>query len=453
MSEQATTTPADEARAARAADVLRRPSPAWLRDVRRQAFERFEALGWPTTRHEDWRQTDVRGLSRAHFVIAGAAAMHADRDAIAPVALPGLGGPALVFVNGRWAHDGGAPGALPRGVRIEPLGAALAADGVGLEAHFGRLTASAANPFVALNTALAEDGVLVVLPTGTRLERPIEVLFLSDGRRGEAGIEMHPRVLIVAGEGSEATVVEVHAGGPGSFANVVTEIAVGAGAGITHWVVQRSATDAFHMGRVQARLDRDSRFVSGTLQMGAALARNEVDVVFGAEGGDCQLDGLFVAGGQQHIDVRTNVDHAQPNCASRQLYKGVLGDRAHGVFNGRIVVRKDAQKTAAHQTNRNVILSEAALVDTKPQLEIYADDVQCTHGATIGRLDEDALFYLRSRGIGARDAHALLVHAFVHEIVSRVRPAALQPGLDAALAPRLATLVGSAPPPAERRSP
>jgi Fe-S cluster assembly protein SufD len=359
------------------------------------------------------------------------------------VALPGLGGPALVFVNGRWAREAGTPGALPRGVRVEPLSSVLAADGAALEPHFGRLATFDAHAFTALNTALADEGVVVVLPPGAVVERPIEILFLSDARRGDAGIESHPRVLVMAGEASQATIVEVHAGGAGSFTNAVTEIHIAPAAGITHWSVQRSAADAFHLARLQAALERDSRFVSGTLQMGAALARNEVDVTFGAEGGDCQLDGLYVVGGEQHVDVRTSVDHAQPHCTSRQLYKGVLGDRAHGVFNGRVIVRKDAQKTSAHQTNRNVILSEQALVDTKPQLEIYADDVQCTHGATIGRLDEDALFYLRARGIGAAEAQALLVQAFVHEVVSRARPDVLEPGLDAALAPRLTALTSA----------
>jgi len=447
MSESAVTTPQDEARATRATAILRAAQPGWLGERRRRAFERFEALGWPSTRLEEWRHTDLRPITRARVAPAGGATPpHADRASIAPVALPGLGGPALVFVNGRWCKDASSQAAaLPPGVRVESLAAVVATGGADVLAeHWARLAGFESHPIVALNTALAEDGVVVIVPPGVTVERPIEVLLLSDGARGDTGVESHARVLVVAGAGSDVTVVEVHAGGPGSFATAVTEIAIGAGAGVTHWTVQRSAEDAFTLGHTSARLERDSRFVSGTLQMGARIARNEIDVVFTDVGGDCQLDGLFVVGGEQHVDVRTNVDHASSQCSSRQLYKGVLGERAHGVFNGRIVVRPDAQKTAAYQSNRNVILSETALVDTKPQLEIHADDVKCTHGATIGRLDDDALFYLRSRGLDPSAAHTMLVQAFVHEVVARARPASLQPGLDAALVPRLVALAGTA---------
>jgi Fe-S cluster assembly protein SufD len=276
---------------------------------------------------------------------------------------------------------------------------------------------------------------------------PVRIVFLTSG----TAVESHARVLAVVEDGAQADVIEVHAGEGGGFTNVVTEIVAGPGAHVGHLKLQRLPAEALHIARTSATLARDARFTSVGLAFGAALARNEVAVRFTAPGGECTLDGLWLGDRNQHLDQQTYVDHAQPHCSSRQLYKGVLGGTARGVFYGRVLVRQEAQQTSAHQTNRNLLLSETALVDTKPQLEIFADDVQCTHGATIGRLDPDAMFYLRSRGLPVPEAQDLLLQAFAYEILERVEPASVRAEIEAVLATRLAEL-GAAPRAAGRSS-
>jgi Fe-S cluster assembly protein SufD len=429
-----------DARSARWAELDRGPAPAWLRAARQAAFERFTGLGFPTTRLEAWRHTDVTPIARAAFAAPAADGAHRLADAAARVALGGLGGPVLVFVNGRYASQLSNTGALQNGVRLESLALAWGEKDTALvEAHAGREPEAGAHAFTALNRALAEDGALVVIPRGLRLEAPIQLVFVAGPESGTA-VESHPRVLVVAAPEAQATIVEIHSGDGDSFTNASTEIVVGDAAAVTHHKIQRASATAFHIARTQARLGRDARFESLVLTFGAALARNEVDVCFDALGGECTLDGLWINAGTQHTDHQTFVDHREGHSTSRQLYKGVLGGTAHGVFNGRVLVRPDAQQTNAQQRNNNLLLSESALVDTKPELEIHADDVRCTHGATIGRLDAQALFYLRSRGLGERAAYEMLVQAFAREVLDRVPDAALRAAYDGLATERLAAL-------------
>lgn len=435
-----------DTRAARFAAFARQAEdtePAWLREARRAAFERFRALGFPTARDEAWRHTDAARIARTRFDAAPVAAL--DPPALrGALVLEDPESPILVFVNGRLAPAASRLAGLPGGARVLGLADALASDPAFLEAHLGRTAASDAHPFTALNAAFVEDGAVVHLRPGTVVEHPIQLVFLA-GTAGGAGapFETHPRVLVVAEEGSQAVIVESFAGEGMYLANAVSEVILGAGAVLAHVKVQRESTAGFHVGRTRAALGRGAGYSSTSLALGSALARNEVDVVFGGEGGSCALFGLYAVAGAQHTDNQTFVDHARPRCSSQQLYKGVLAGKARGVFNGRVVVRKDAQGTDAHQTNRNLLLTEEALVDTKPQLEIHADDVRCTHGATIGRLADDEVFYLRARGIGLEAARDILTRAFARETVARVRPEALRQALEAIVEEQLASFAAA----------
>lgn len=419
-------------------------SAAWLQDRRRAAWERFEMLGFPTTRLEAWRTTDVAPLAATAFAPAPRA--QATTAAVDAIAVAGLAGPRLVFVNGRWVPALSRLEGLPPGVRITTLANALNGGGSGLpgallETHLARVAGFETESFTALNTALFEDGALIHLSGGSFLGPPIQILFLAVTPPGAGSpFEIHPRVLVVAEAGASAEIVEIHAGDGTTFSNPVTEIVAAENGAIAYTRLQRDSQTAFHVGRVRVRLGRDARFTSRSLAFGAALARTEIEVELGGEGAECALYGLYAAGGRQHTDNRTRVEHARPHCTSTQLYKGVLAGESRGIFNGMVLVAKDAQKTDARQTNRNLLLSDGALADTKPQLEIYADDVRCTHGATIGRLDEAAVFYLRSRGIEAAAARDILTHAFAREVVEGASPPALRAALEEWTAARVAAL-------------
>ncbi|MEI8190274.1 MAG: Fe-S cluster assembly protein SufD, partial [candidate division NC10 bacterium] len=297
----------------------------------------------------------------------------------------------------------------------------MTADRALLEGHLARYADIQRDIFSALNTALMEDGAFIQIPRGTVLEQPIHVLYVS--APGAEPMATHPRTLIVAGENSQATVVEDHASlGDGVvFSNGVTELVAGDGSVLEHYLIERESARAYVIRTLRSQQGRASNLTSHTLLLGGALVRRNIHPVLAGEGGECLINGLFMAKGRQHMDNYMRVEHLSPRCASRQFYKGVLDDQARGVFHGRIVVHKDAQKTDAKQTNMNLLLSEEAQVDTKPQLEIYADDVKCTHGATVGQIDDDAIFYLRARGIPEASAKALLLFAFAGEMLQRIK--------------------------------
>jgi Fe-S cluster assembly protein SufD len=416
---------------------LQSPGGRALTPTRRAAFDRFAALGFPTTRHEEWRFTSVAPIAKTAFrpVEGDGPTVHeADLDAITPRL---RGGARLVFVNGRFAAGLSSVETLPAGVRAGDLAGALAGNEEVVEQHLARYAAYEEHAFTALNTAFMADGALIHVPAGASVERPIDLVFVSTG--GADPFITHPRNLIVAGVGSQVTIVEryVGLGGGLSFTNAVTEIVAGENAVIDHYKIGREATQAYHVGTTKLYQARDSSVSSHAVTIGGAIVRNDIATVLDGPGAHCTLNGLYLVSGRQHVDNHLRVEHAKPNCDSREYFKGVLHEQARAVFTGRIVVHKDAQKTDAKQTNMNLLLSEEAQVDTKPQLEIFADDVKCTHGATVGQIDEEAIFYLRARGLDEAMAKDILVFAFAEESLELVRPRRLRRQLQDVLLQRL----------------
>ena len=409
---------------------LKEKRPAWLRAFCKDAISCFTELGFPTTRDEDWRYTSVAPIARTAFKPAVCQVNGWSSSRLADVTLGEVACTQLVFLNGHFSQELSSPGKLPEGVKAGSLASALDSDGGLLEEHLARYTSYRRNAFTALNTAFVEDGAFVYLPKDAVVKEPIHLLFLSTASKDPA--VCHPRNLIVAGSSAQATVIESYAGLEGGvyFTNAVTEIVTGEQSRIDHTRLQRESERAFHVATMEVSQHRDSAFASRSISIGGKLVRNDLNVLLNGEGCDCTLDGLYFAGGEQHVDNHTTIDHAKPHCSSRELYKGILDGKSTGVFNGKIIVRKDAQKTDARQTNNNLLLSEESLINTKPQLEILADDVKCTHGATIGQLDEEALFYLRTRGIGDAAARSLLTYAFASEIIGRIRIQPIQCRLD-----------------------
>jgi Fe-S cluster assembly protein SufD len=412
--------------------------PAWLAAIRTAAMARFAELGFPKPRDEDWKYTNVAPIVRTAF--RPAEDDDDDRvteDDVAALRLSGAAGPEAVFVNGRLSPELSSLGELPRGVEILSLREALRRQPELLEAHLAQVASEGMGAFAALNTAFFEDGALVQLAPNTALRDPIHLVFFSTN--GGRPTVSYPRNLIVAGRGSQATIVESYGGADGQtyLTCSVTEVVAGEGAGVTHYTVQEEGKNAFHVGLLAARQERDSRFRDHSLALGAALARRDVRVLLAAEGAECELLGLFLAEGQQHTDTHTYIDHARPHGTSRELYKGIVDGKARGVFTGKIVVRKDAQKTDSQQTNKNLLLSREALVNSTPALEILADDVKCKHGSTTGQLDPGALFYLRSRGLSEPEARALLTYAFASDLVSRIDVAPLRSRIERRLRAQL----------------
>jgi Fe-S cluster assembly protein SufD len=365
---------------------------ATLTDLRERAAESFAKLGWPTTRIEEWRYTNLAPLQKIHWRTDDA-----PQRVETPATLAGRAAVELVFVNG---HLVDRSGNANFGVAADP--------GI---ADWER------NAMVALNTANAQDGARIEIPAGTVVDGFIHLLFIG---RGD-GIWSHPRNVIVAGSNSQVTVIETYVGTGGYFTNAVTELVAGDGAVIDHYRLECESLTAYHVGNVYIRQDRSSSVTSRNIAIGSALARVETHVALNGEGATISLDGLFVGTGSQHLDNRTVIDHIRPHCESHELYKGVLDENARGVFDGKIIVRPGAQKTLSRQESRNLLLSETAIVDSKPSLEIHNDDVKCNHGSTIGQIDDETLFYLRSRGIGEQEARNLLVYAFASEIVERMK--------------------------------
>jgi Fe-S cluster assembly protein SufD len=390
-----------------------------LREVREAAQARFEALGFPSTKNEDWKYTNLAPFVKKPWERAAAV-----RLAEIDHPLADLECPRLVFVSGRYEPRLSTP---PSGVRAGSMRDALPA-GVARYADFSR------NAMVALNTAQFEDGAFVEIAAGAALDAPVHILYISTG-----GGVSYPRTWIVAGRESQASIIESYLGlgDAAGFTAAVTELVAGDGAVIEHVKLQAESAGALHWGMLRVEQGAASNVASHNVAFGAALARTEIVAVLAGEGAECVLNGLYLTHGAQHIDTHTTLDHAKPHTTSRELYKGVLDGRSQGVFHGRIVVRPEAQKTDAIQRNRNLLLSREALVNTKPQLEIYADDVRCTHGATVGQVDEDAVFYLRSRGIPLDEARSLLVRAFSSEILDSIRMESLRMRLAAAVAARL----------------
>jgi Fe-S cluster assembly protein SufD len=407
---------------------------SWVASIRSEAIDRFAARGFPGPKDEAWRYTSVAPIARGGFALPRVVR----EDVLTPEQFERLtfepwACSHLVFVNGRFAPGLSSLLDLPRGVRVGSLQQALASQRERVEPHLGRHADGAQHPFVALNTAFLQDGAYLEVPRGVVVEEPIHLLFISTPNGGPS--MSHPRTLVIAGERSQVALVESYAGFGEAryFTNAVTEVVVGDGARVEHTKLQRESLGAYHVATLQFDLGRGAALTSHSISLGGALARNDLNVVLGAEGGDCTLNGLYVVEGRQHVDNHTLIDHARPHGTSRELYKGVLDGQARGVFDGTVVVRKDAQKTDARQENRNLLISEEALVDSKPTLMIHADDVKCSHAATIGQLDDNALFYVRSRGVGEAAARNLLTRAFVSDIIHRVGIEPVRAGLECLL--------------------
>jgi Fe-S cluster assembly protein SufD len=362
------------------------PAEPWIQKLREYAFARFSELGFPTTHDEEWRFTNVAPIARTNFRLAQATES---------------------FASGPVAREDAKP---------------------------GEIALVDANAFVALNTAFLNSVTVFRVPRGAVLEQPIEIQWdrppgLSSGG---AAVAFHPRTLIQIGANAQCTIVERYTGTGQYLTNAVTEIVAGEGAVVDHYKLQQEDIRAFHVANMQVHLGRSANFTTHSISLGGALVRNDVGVVL-SEGTEATVNGLYIVNGTQHIDNHTSIDHAKPHGTSHELYKGILDGKASAVFNGRILVRKDAQKTDSKQTNKNLVLSDEAVIDTKPELQILADDVRCTHGATIGQLDAESLFYLRSRGIGKDEARSLLTYAFAQDIVDRIKVPSLRDSLERTL--------------------
>jgi Fe-S cluster assembly protein SufD len=369
------------------AEFTKQPkAAAWLQERRDAGFQRFAELGFPTTHDEEWRFTNVAPIARATFRVVRATA-------------------------------------LPGKYRV-PLAEA--------EPHLARHAAFDRNAFVALNTAFLDDVTVIRIPRNTLVEEPIEIVFEAPGQAGGLPPATHARTLILVGANAQCTIVETYKGEGGYLTNAVTEIVAEDSAVVDHYKVQLESPTAYHVATMQVKLGRNANFSSHSISLGGALVRNDANAVL-SEGTEATLNGLYLVNGTQHIDNHTVIDHAKPHGTSHELYKGVLDGKANAVFKGRIIVRKDAQKTDSKQTNKNLVLSDDAMINTKPELQILADDVRCTHGATIGQLDAEAAFYLQSRGIGKKEARSMLTYAFAQDILDRIKVPALKESLEKTL--------------------
>ena len=395
----------------------------WLTKLREDAFAQFAETGFPTPNVEDWRFTSVAPIAKTKFRLAEqlrTQELLALRDQVESCRIPGAAA-RMVFVNGHFAPEFSSLSGLPPGVFAVNLATQIAEKPRHLEAHLGRYLKIKRDPFCALNTAFLEDGAFLHIGRGRVLEAPVHLLLISAG--GDVPLMNHPRTLVLAEEGAELTVVEefLSLGDTTVFCNAATELVAGEGAVVSHYRIEQGNRGLFQISTLRIQQDKSANVSSHSVLLGGALVRNNVHPVLAGEGGVCLINGLFLGREREHVDNYMLVEHASAHCESRQFYHGILDDQAHGVFHGRIIVHKDAQKTDAKQTNRNLLLSDNAQIDTKPQLEIFADDVKCTHGATIGQIEENALFYLRARGIDELSARRLLLEAFASECLDRMK--------------------------------
>ncbi len=409
--------------------------------IRKKAIEIFAAEGYPTTGDEDWKYTNIKPITEIDFATAGSPAEKSvNQRLLQKYDYDGLDCCQLIFVNGHFAPDLSNLNKTETGLKIFSIREALKNDDPILRQHLARYTAAGGDSFTALNTAFLWDGVFVYLPANHILERPVSIIYL--GQSNETPTLNMPRSLFVLGKNSQASVIETYLGEGDQpyLTNTVSEVILEDNAGLEHFKIQVESELAYHVSTIHAEQQRGSRYTSHAFSFGGQLVRNNINLVLNAEGVASILNGLYVGTGRQLIDNHTSIDHARPHCHSEELYKGVLDDHAHGVFNGKIFVRPDAQKTNAIQSNNCILLSENAAVDTKPQLEIFADDVRCTHGATVGQLDDDAYFYMRSRGIDRTKARQLLIYAFASEVIDRIDSQPIRQRLSAILADKLHTV-------------
>jgi Fe-S cluster assembly protein SufD len=423
-------------------EKLDRADPPWLQRARENAFARFEQVGFPTVAREDWKYTNVAPIAKSQFTPASVnGSSRGGNNEFESFFYDEARRSRLVFINGIFRKELSSVAALPAGVDVIDLRDALSPGQheATVRQHFERYVADKDDGFTTLNTALFSSGAFVLIPVGAVIETPIHLQFISESSNGDAPASF-PRVLIVAEENSLATILEGYASPRNSslyLTNAIVDVSLGAGAQLQHFKVQRESTSAFHIASTRAALGPNASYNSTTINLGAALSRHDIDVTMDHEGAECWIDGLYMVDGSQHADTHSMIDHRQPRCTSHQLYKGILGGKSRAVFNGKVFVRHGAQLTNAQQTNKNLLLSNEAHVDTKPQLEIFADDVKCAHGAAIGQLDEDEIFYLESRGIRPELARNVLTYGFAEEVIEKIKIDSIKSELDAAVLNRL----------------
>jgi Fe-S cluster assembly protein SufD len=418
--------------------------PGWLRERRAAAFARFVEKGLPTARDEGWRHTPVAPLTKARFEPADPSARPDGPLRGTLFRGEGFRGVELVLVNGRFSPELSTPGAGQAGVEVRSLRGLLREAPSRLEPWLGRVADGRTGAFADLNAAFAEDGAVVLVAPGTIVREPVHVAHLAAGTGAPA--VAYARTLVVAGKGSECSLVESFASpdGRASLTNAVAEVVLEENACVDRIKLQREGDEGLHVASLAVRLGRDARFSDHSVSLGAALSRNDIVARLDAEGGECVLNGLFALDGRRVADTHSTIDHAQPHCSSRELYKGILDGQSRGVFNGLVLVRSGAQKTDAWQMNRNLLLSREALVHSTPQLEILADDVKCKHGSTTGQLDPGALFYLRSRGLDEKAARSLLTWAFAADLVRQLKVQPVRRAVEAHLAAHLPEVAGLA---------
>ncbi|MVM36144.1 Fe-S cluster assembly protein SufD [Spirosoma sp. HMF4905] len=390
-----------------------------IHQLRRAALKQFDQLGFPTTRNEEWKYSSVSGLLKQPFDLDDTTTVTADD--LAPLEIPNLDGNLLYFINGRYHPELSRLVSPAEQVKITSFAEAIKAEPELIGAHFAHYADYQTNAFTALNTALATDGVVVRVPANTTVEQPIILRFITDTRTKNSTSQ--PRNLIVVGKNAEVMMAESYRtlGEGASFVNVVTEIVLDRDARMQYYKVQNETEKAYHIGTTQVSQKDNSHFYSATITLNGHFVRNNLNIVLNGQHAEAFMYGLYMPNGRQHVDNHTLVDHAMPNSYSNELYKGILDDNSTGVFNGKIFVRPDAQKTNAYQSCKNVVLSPGASMNTKPQLEIFADDVKCSHGTTTGQLNDEALFYMRSRGIPKDEARTLLLYAFSQDVISQIK--------------------------------
>jgi Fe-S cluster assembly protein SufD len=410
---------------------------SWLDRLRANAMERFHELGFPSVKEEEWKYTNVAAIARANFQPAVSTAPKPKSDKELLKSVPEAHSSQLVFIDGAFRNDLSSLAALAEQVVAIDLAQAIADERYGdvVRAHLARQADYVLNGFTALNTAFMNHGAFVYIPKGVAVEAPIHLLFIAESERSAN----FPRVLIVAGENSSATIVENYASADAKqyLTNAVVEIVLSEGARLEHYKVQRESVEAFQIATTAVGLGRNSSYDTTTITFGAKLSRHDIMVTMDHEGAECWVDGLYLVTGDQHADTHSVIDHRQPQCTSHQLYKGILDGKSRAVFNGKVFVRHNAQKTDAMQTNKNLLLSNEARVDTKPQLEILADDVKCAHGAAVGQIDEDELFYLETRGIHPDLGRNLLTYGFAEEVIEKIKLESIRRELDEAVLHRL----------------
>lgn len=409
--------------------------PAWLYPIRKAGIAHFAELGFPTPQNEEWRYTNIAAIAKLPFhPVLERPANAPSLKQIEKFLIPGLKCLRLVFVDGHFSPE---LSSKLDGIQAGSLAETIRTDSRRVEKHIGRYARCEENAFVALNTAFFTDGAFIDISAGQDVATPIHLLFVTAA--SQAGATIHPRNLILAGRGSRCRIIESYVSlqDAQTLTNAVTEIVADEDASIEHCKWQAESLSAFHIATIQIQQEGKSRVAQHSISTGAKIARNDIRFLLGGEGIESILNGLYLGVGDQLVDHHTVVDHAKPHCGSHEFYNGILDGKSKGVFNGKIFVRKDAQKTDAKQTSRNLLLSDEATIDTKPQLEIFADDVKCTHGATVGQLNEEEIFYLRSRGIGEANARRMLVHAFASDVVNRITLEPVRQELEKLISARL----------------